>query len=98
MASKTRDDLIRELGEAKSILEKRFKVKRLALFGSWARGDQGPSSDIDVLVDVDPSVGLDFVTLADTLEQLLGARVDVVSSRAISPRHWKYIQDELVYV
>ncbi|MBU2548696.1 MAG: nucleotidyltransferase domain-containing protein, partial [Proteobacteria bacterium] len=49
-----------------------YKVKRLALFGSWARGDNQPDSDVDVLVEVDPSIGLDFVVLAERLEELPG--------------------------
>ena len=61
----------------------RFKVSRLALFGSYARGDQKPDSDVDILVDIDPSVGLEFVTLANQIEQLLGLPVELVSWRAI---------------
>jgi predicted nucleotidyltransferase len=98
MALKTRERVLGELSEIKSIVEERFKVRELALFGSWARGDQQPDSDVDILVDVDPSLGLDFVTLAETLEALLGIPVELVSRRAIKPRHWEYIEDELIYV
>jgi len=44
----------------------------MALFGSYARGDQQAGSDVDILVEVDPSIGLDFVTLAERIEKLLG--------------------------
>ena len=53
---------------------------------------------MDILVDVDPSIGLEFVTLADTIEDLLGLPVDLVSRRAVKPRYWKYIEQELIYV
>jgi predicted nucleotidyltransferase len=47
---------------------------------------------------VDPSIGLDFVSLAERIEQLLGVSVDLVSSRAVSEKAMKYIQPELIYV
>ena len=53
---------------------------------------------MDLVVDVEPSVGLEFVTLADELEALLGVPVDLVSRRAISPKHWKVLESELIYV
>lgn len=98
MRQYTRESLIQELRKAKPTLMERFKVQKLALFGSWARGDAGPDSDVDILVDVDPSIGLEFVTLAEALEELLDIRVEVVSRRAINPRHWKYISDEMIHV
>ena len=55
----------------------------MALFGSWSRNEQTETSDVDILVDVDPSIGLRFVALAERLESLLDQHVDVVSSRAV---------------
>jgi len=40
---------------------------------------------VDILVDVDPTIGLGFVTLAERLEEVLGLPVDLVSRRAIKP-------------
>ncbi|MBI2958507.1 MAG: hypothetical protein HYY32_06650 [Chloroflexi bacterium] len=51
-----------------------------------------------MLVEVDPSIGLDFVFLADTIEQLLGLPVHVVSQRAVSPRNMIAIRQDLVRV
>lgn len=70
-------------------------MKRIALFGSYARATR-ISGQSDILVEVDPSIGLGFVTLADRLEQLLGGRVDLVSRRAIKPSLWKLIEPELI--
>jgi predicted nucleotidyltransferase len=95
---KTRAEIIKVLSKNKSELEKRFKVKRLALFGSYARGEQKNESDVDILVDVDPSIGLEFVTLAETIEKMLGTDVEVVSLKAIKPRALKLIEQELIYV
>ena len=94
----TKEEILKGLARDKSELQKQFKVNKIALFGSFARGDQHPDSDVDILVDVDPSIGLDFVTLAERIEKLLGVSVDLVSSRAISSKAWKYIEPELIYV
>ncbi|MBI4330581.1 MAG: nucleotidyltransferase family protein [Chloroflexi bacterium] len=95
---KTRDQIITLLASHKADLMARFKVKKLGLFGSYARNEQGPGSDVDILVDVDPSIGLEFVSLAETAEQLLGLPCHVVSSRAISPSNMEAISQDLVYV
>ena len=98
MPEKTREEILSLLSQNKSDLENRFKVRRMALFGSYARGDQRSDSDVDVLVDIDPSVGLEFVTLAEQIEQLLGLPVELVSRRAIKPSKLKYIEQDLIYV
>ena len=84
------------LRECKADLCGRYPMRRIALFGSWARGDQTASSDVDILVDVAPSIGWNFVSLADELEQLLGQKVDLISSRAIRPGLWAEIERELI--
>ncbi len=94
----SKEYILSTLAKDKLHLQRRFKVSRMALFGSYARGDQQPGSDVDILVEVDPSIGLDFVTLAQTIEKLLGASVDLVSSRAVNSRTMKFIEQELVYV
>jgi uncharacterized protein len=95
---KTRQDIVSMLSAVLPEVKTRFKVKTLGLFGSFARGDQRPDSDVDIYVEIDPSIGLDFVTLANKLEDLLGQRVDLVSSRAIPPAYLTLIKDELIYV
>ncbi len=79
-------------------LGRRFGVRDLALFGSFARGAETDRSDIDILVDVDPAIGLDFVTLADKLEEALGRPVDLISTRALRPRHMDAIRPEALHV
>ena len=95
---KTTAEVIDLLRAAEPDLRDRFGVKRLALFGSYARGEQQEGSDVDVLVEVDPSIGLRFVDLADTIESVLGLRTEVVSRRAIKPRNWAAIEGDLVDV
>ena len=98
MDRKTREEILSLLVQNKSELENRFKVRRMAIFGSYARGDQRPDSDVDILVDIDPSVGLEFVTLAEQIEKLLGLPVELVSRRAIKANKLKYIERDLIYV
>ena len=78
-------------------MQSEFPLRRLALFGSYARGTQiSGKSDVDILVEVDPSIGLGFVSLAERLEEILGQRVDLVSRRAIKPSLWRRIEPELI--
>lgn len=66
---------------------RRYKVAELSVFGSVARGDDGPDSDIDLLyVDAaDTDLGLAFFGLQGELEQLLGRPVDLVPKVGL---HW----------
>jgi uncharacterized protein len=94
---KTKEEVLRILQQQKPELARRYGVKRLALFGSYARDDQR-ESDVDILVEVDPSIGLDFVELAERIEGALGVRAEVVSRRAIKPRYWEEIKEDLIDV
>jgi predicted nucleotidyltransferase len=94
----TKEEILKMLARDKPELQKRFTVSKMALFGSYARGDQQPGSDVDILVEVDPSIGLDFVTLAERIEKMLGVSVDLVSSRAVNSRAMEFVEPELVYV
>ena len=95
---KTKGEILKILQEEKPELMRRFGLKRLALFGSYARDDQREDSDVDIMVEVEPSIGLGFVDLADRLENVLGIRTEVVSRRAIKPRYWEVIREELIDV
>lgn len=95
---KTKEEVLRILQREKPELVRDYGVKRLALFGSYARNDQSEHSDVDILVEVDPSIGLGFVELAERIEGALGIRAEVVSRRAIKPRYWEVIKEDLIDV
>lgn len=94
----TQSEILTALRTQKPYLQREFPLHRLSLFGSWARGEQTATSDIDILVEVDPSIGLRFVTLAEQLEAILGHKVDLISRRAIQPRMWALIASDLIDV
>lgn len=76
----------------------RYPLRTLAVFGSVSRGDNGPESDVDIMVELAQPLGLDFVRLAYELEDLLGTKVDLVTRRAIKDRYFVHIEPELQYV
>jgi predicted nucleotidyltransferase len=92
----TLEEILTTLREQHVLLSCEYPIHLLALFGSWARGDAREDSDVDVMVEVDPSIGLRFVDLGDDLERALGRRVDLVSRRAIKPSLWERIEPELI--
>jgi uncharacterized protein len=95
---KSREEILKVLAAVKPELQREFKVRKIGLFGSYARMEQRPDSDVDILVQVDPSIGLEFVTLAERIEKHLGLRTEVVSTRAIKPRHRNLIKKDIIYV
>jgi len=65
---------------------KRYGVRRAGVFGSFARGEGGEGSDVDVLVELGPGRGLlDLVGLKIELEEVLGRRVDVLTYGSLHP-------------
>lgn len=82
----------------KPVLKAKYHIKNIGLFGSIVRGDVNPDSDVDILVEFEKPIGLDFVSLADELEEILGVKVDLVTPNAIKPRMFEYIQQDLIYV
>jgi hypothetical protein len=65
----------------------RHHASRVRLFGSAARGDDGPDSDVDLLVDFDQGSSLfDLMRMARELETLFGRAVDIVSAGGLKGR------------
>lgn len=75
-----------------------FRVKNLAVFGSYARNEQRKDSDVDILVEFDSPVGIEFIDLGNYLERILNLRVDLVSRNGIKPQYLKRIKGDLKYV
>ena len=92
------DQVVPILQALKPYLYERWGITELAIFGSVARGESKSDSDIDILFDYDRPLGLELVTLGDFLEEKLQNKVDLLSKKAIRPRVWDFIGDEMHYV
>lgn len=89
----------KELTGHKNVLKKRFHIKKIGFFGSYARGEQNKKSDIDILVEFNRAIGLfEFMDIEEYLQNLLGKKVDLVSKKALKPRIGKRILEEVVYL
>jgi predicted nucleotidyltransferase len=93
----TETDLVTRLRELKPQIMARFKAKRIALFGSFVRGEQSATSDIDILVEFDEGADLfDLIGLSLALEEELQRKVDVVPRRALRQELREFVLQEAV--
>ena len=95
---KTRDEVINCLKENKERLSRKYPLKAMALFGSYARQEQTEHSDIDVLVEFSEPVGIEFIDLAEELERIFNKRIDLISKKGIKDHYMPYIEDDAIYV
>jgi uncharacterized protein len=94
-----RSRAIELLRQGKETLASRYGVTGLALFGSTARDGAGDASDVDILVAFDgPATSRRFFGVLFFLEDLLGARVDLVTEKALRPELRPIIEAEAVFV
>jgi predicted nucleotidyltransferase len=79
----TRDEVVEKIRAHYDELQ-RFGVQSISVFGSVARGEAGPESDVDLLVDLRRGVTLfGFIDLRDYLQELLGVPVDLTTTDAL---------------
>lgn len=95
---KSLEQIKKSLNEHKSTLFRKYPIKSLAIFGSYSRGDQNESSDIDILVEFNGKIGLSFIDLAEEIERLLGKHVDLVSKNGVKKKYFESIYPDLIYV
>jgi predicted nucleotidyltransferase len=87
------------LTRIKPELTKRFGVVRLALFGSTARDEARPESDVDIVVAFNgPATSQRYFGVQFYLEDVLGCPVDLVTEKALRPEFRPYIEQEAVNV
>ena len=77
---------------------RKYGVKRIGLFGSYARETATPESDIDFLVELERLTFRDYMGLAVFLEDLFQKDVDLVTPTSIKPGYKPYIEKEIEYV
>jgi hypothetical protein len=98
----TKERITEVLREKYSFLASQYGVKRIGLFGSYARGQSTEGSDIDILVEFDRPMGFRFIEFTEYLESLLGKPVEVVTTAGLQgirvERIARSIERSVVYV
>jgi predicted nucleotidyltransferase len=90
-------DAIDTLRKNAKDIKARFAVKRIGLFGSFARSEQKASSDIDILVEFDKPTFRNFMDLSFYLEDLFGREVDLVTVKGLHPRIRPYVEKDVIW-
>lgn len=96
----TKDSILNQLKLKKTELN-RLGVNSVGLFGSYAREEQSPNSDIDLIVEFEPGKENfdNFMSICDLLEKLfIGQKIEVVTKNGLSPYIGPKILKEAVYV
>ena len=73
----TLDTILEKLRRHKPALLQKYPISRIGVFGSYARGEATEKSDIDIAVELNGPMGLNFVAMANEIEDLFGIKVDV---------------------
>ena len=98
----TREKITDILLEKYPYLASEYGVKRIGLFGSYAKGTPTEASDIDIVVEFKNPIGFRFIEFTEYLEDLFGKRVDVLTDAGIEgiriARIAKDIEGSIVYV
>ncbi len=94
-----RADVIAAISVHREDIARRFGVRSLSLFGSVARDEARPDSDVDLVVEFEGPTTFDgHMGLVVFLEDLLGRRLDVVTAKGLKPRLRPLIDQDLVRV
>lgn len=96
---KTLEEIKQTLRETKPLLQEQYRVTELGIFGSYARGEQTQTSDVDVLIDYDQAPTLfKLVELRDYLTEVIEMKVDVVTKNGLKSRIRERVLSEVVYI
>ena len=95
---KNLDEIKKIIRQHKKTLEKKFKVKKIGIFGSYARDEQTQKSDIDILVEFSGKMGWGFIDLEDYLQEMLKTKVDLTTPGALKERMKDRILKEVAFV
>ena len=98
----TKEAISKVLRENHPYLAAEYGVKRIGLFGSYAKDVSSGASDIDLVVEFERPLGFKFIELSEYLEHLLGQKVDVLTPGGIqgirNPQIAQSIEESIVYV
>ncbi|TRZ89011.1 MAG: hypothetical protein D4R88_06400 [Methanosarcinales archaeon] len=93
------DQIIKKLKEIRPVIERKYSVKNLEVFGSYIHGEQKKSSDLDILVEFSKTIDLfKYIELENYLSEKLGVKVDLVMKDTLKPRIKDRILNEAIPV
>jgi predicted nucleotidyltransferase len=96
---KTLEEIKKKLKEKSVTLNKQYHVRTIGIFGSYARGEQGKKSDLDILIEFEKPVSLlGLVSLENSLSDFLGIKIDLTPSDDIRPELRERILKEVIYI
>ena len=98
----TKEQVVELLREQSAYLANEFGIRKIGLFGSFAKGQLSDTSDIDIVVEFERPIGLRFIDLVEYLEKLFGRKVDVLTPAGVQGIRRKTvvesISESIVYV
>lgn len=98
----TKEQVVELLREQSAYLASEFGIRKIGLFGSFAKGQPSDKSDIDIVVEFERPIGLRFIDLVEYLERLFGRKVDILTPAGVQGIRrktvTKSITESIVYV
>jgi predicted nucleotidyltransferase len=97
---KTIEEIKRIIKRHKTEIREKYGVIIVGIFGSYTRGEQRETSDVDIIVELERPIGLKFYELWNYLENILGIKVDVLTLSALKQKTllWENIKEDIVYI
>jgi len=96
---KTLEEIKELIEQNKETLRLQYGVKKIGIFGSFAKGNQKIGSDLDILIEFEKPVGfVRFMRLESKLSELSGMKVELVTKNALKPHIGQNILQEVIYV
>jgi len=97
---RTLEEIKRIIAEHKEEIRQKYGILIFGVFGSYTRGEQKETSDVDILVELERPVGLEFYEFWDYIENLLGTKADVLTLTALKQKTllWEKIKGDIVYI
>lgn len=90
-------DALKILKANEKEVKRKFSVRKIGIFGSYARGEEKETSDVDVLVEFEEPTFRNFMGLVFFLEELFDREVDLVTVKGLSPYIRPYVEGEVVW-
>ena len=96
---KTRQEIFEILSQHVALIRNEYGIEKIGVFGSVVHNKQTETSDVDILVEISQAIGMvKFLRLENSLQNLLGTKVDLVTRKALKKHIGQQIMREVQYV